>query len=64
MNALGHNENGMVYCGLCNWQHQCYSMEEIEFRLARHLKEEHGRTLLFRRDDETGKVRDIPVLTE
>lgn len=62
--ALGRcDSDAKVYCGICDWYKQCYSMEEIEFQLAKHLKEIHNRELLYRIEDETGKRNNIPCLS-
>ncbi len=57
---LGHNDGNVVFCGLCNWQRTCDTFEQIEFFLAQHLSNVHGRRILIKRDEESGEVRDVP----
>jgi hypothetical protein len=60
--GYGHNdENGVVYCHFCDWSKNCGSnMELIEASLKKHLEEVHGKPLLYRTEDESGKRTDIP----
>ena len=60
--GYGHNDaDGTVYCHLCDWTMKCTrGMEEIEFVLRRHLQESHGKPLLYRIEDETGRRTEIP----
>jgi hypothetical protein len=60
MSYGGNDETGKVWCNLCDWTGQTtQGMEQIEFVLQRHLREEHGVSALFRVDDK-GKVTVIP----
>lgn len=61
MNGYGHNEDRKVFCHLCDWRKVCQrGMEQIEFELQRHLQDVHGKSLLFRVENETGRKTDIP----
>lgn len=58
--GYGRNEGNTVFCHLCDWSKFCVrGMEEIEASLQAHLREKHGKPLLYRVDDE-GKRTDIP----
>ena len=54
-----NDEDGIARCSLCDWQYACRTIEEIEFRVKKHLQEEHGLTLLYRQDNE-GNQTEIP----
>ena len=57
-----NDEEGTVYCALCDWFCDCGpNMERIEFELRRHLEETHGKSLLYRVDDDSGVVTEIPT---
>ena len=60
--GYGHNtEDGTVYCHFCDWSKLCRrGMEEIEFELRKHLQEAHGKPLLYRVENETGRKTEIP----
>lgn len=58
--ALGHNEDRMLFCNLCDWSKQCCSMEHMEMALTEHLRETHGLRTLYRVEDETQKLTTIP----
>lgn len=58
---LGTNdEDGTVRCGLCDWTGRFPNMERIEFELARHLWDAHGKRLFYRRESGIGPPVDIP----
>lgn len=61
MREYGWNNGFDVFCGFCAWTQHCTSMENIEHRLKTHLKTVHGKDVLFRREDETGKINHIPA---
>lgn len=59
--GFGHNEDTMLFCHLCDWRRECRrGLEEMEFALRKHLAEAHGKPLLYRVEDESGKRTDIP----
>ena len=60
--VLGHNDpDGTVHCSLCEWSKGCGpNMERIEHELMEHLQNEHGISLKFRIDNNTGRLVDIP----
>lgn len=64
MQPLGHNENDVVYCGLCDWSRKCTSLEQIEFYLQRHLADVHNRRMFARIENESGVKTSIPQMEE
>lgn len=60
--GYGHNDaDGNLFCHLCEWTKACgRNIEQIEAHLRRHLQEAHGRSLLYRVEDESGRKIDIP----
>ena len=60
MREYGWNNGNDVFCGFCAWTMNCPSgMEDIEFRLKAHLQNVHKKIVLFRREDESGKIHEI-----
>lgn len=59
--GYGHNIDSTVFCHFCEWSKLCpRGMEEIEFALRKHLHEAHGKPLLYRVEDESGRKTEIP----
>ncbi len=60
--GYGHNDDqGNVFCHFCDWSQACgQSMEKMEFVLRKHLAEVHGKPLLYRIENDTGRKTDIP----
>ncbi len=59
---LAHNdEDGMVYCNLCEWVGgPFYSFEMIEAKINDHLKDAHGKKMVCAVEDESGVVKQTP----
>jgi hypothetical protein len=64
--SLAHNEeDGRVFCHVCDWQAGPYaSFEMIEAAISQHLRESHGLTLRYAVEEPSGKVRTTPLDTD
>lgn len=55
------DDEGNVCCGLCDWSVRVGSnVERAEHEIRRHVKDKHGRNVLYWRDESTGPRVEIP----
>ena len=57
---LGRNDEDTVYCCICDWQKPIRSYEQAEHFLKEHLREAHGRKLLFAVEVESNTRKETP----